>query len=109
MEALSHVFDTNYNGKLDAGDARWASFKVLVTNPDGTTTLKTLAQLAIQSINLTTDNTETVLADGSRIMGKTTFTRTDGTTGAAADVSLQYDGRGYAVAQRRWTAQAFGR
>jgi hypothetical protein len=99
MEALSHVFDTNHNGMLDAGDARWSAFKILVTNPDGTTQLKMLAELGIQSIGLTSDHRETVLADGSRILGSATFTRSDGTTGAAADVSLHYDGRGYAVVQ----------
>lgn len=99
MEALSHVFDTNHNGTLDAGDARWADFKVLVTNADGTTQLRTLGELGIQSINLTTDNSLVTLADGSQIQGKTTFTRTDGSTGAAADVSLRYDAQGYAVQQ----------
>ena len=99
MDALSHVFDTNHNGTLDAGDARWADFKVLVTNADGTTELRTLSELGIQSINLTTDNSVVTLADGSQIQGKTTFTRTDGSTGAAADVSLQYDAQGYAIEQ----------
>jgi hypothetical protein len=99
MEAMSHVFGTNRNGTLGAGDARWGDFKVLVTNADGTTQLRTLSELGIQSINLTTDNSVVTLSDGSQIQGKTTFTRTDGSTGAAADVSLRYDARGYAVEQ----------
>ena len=36
MQALRDVFDTNHNGKLDAGDAHYADFKILVTNADGT-------------------------------------------------------------------------
>jgi len=99
MQALRDVFDTNHNGKLDAGDTNFAAFKVMVTNADGTTTLRTLAELGIVSINLTTDNNRTVLADGSVIAGQTTFTRADGSTGTAADVSLAYDGNGYATQQ----------
>ena len=46
MQALRDVFDTNHNGKLDAGDAHYNDFKILVTNADGTTSLQTLAQAA---------------------------------------------------------------
>ena len=99
MQALRDVFDTNHNGQLDAGDTNFAAFKVMVTNADGTTTLRTLAELGIVSINLTTDNSRTVLADGSVIAGQTTFTRADGSTGTAADVSLAYDAYGYATQQ----------
>ena len=81
IEALRNVFDTNHNGKLDAGDADWSLFKVLVTNPDGTTTLKTLAELGITSINLITNNQEVILSDGSKIAGKTTFDKSDGAPG----------------------------
>lgn len=95
MQALADVFDTNHNGNLDSGDAKWSSFKVMVTNADGTTTLKTLSQLGITSINLKPDNNQAVLADGSQIQGSTTFTKSDGSTGAAADVVLAYDNDGY--------------
>ena len=53
MQALANVFDTNHDGRLDAGDAEFASFKIMVTNADGTTTLKTLAEAGVQSIDLT--------------------------------------------------------
>ena len=46
MQALRDVFDTNHNGMLDAGDAQFSSFKILVTNADGTTTLMTAARHA---------------------------------------------------------------
>ena len=83
MQALLDVFDTNHDGTLDAGDAGFSEFKLMVTNADGTTSLRTLADLGIVSINLTTDNTSTVLADGSvDLQGQTTFTRADGSTGA---------------------------
>ncbi len=40
MQALRDVFDTNQDGKLDAGDAHLSDFKVMVTNADGTTSSK---------------------------------------------------------------------
>ncbi|NSY46597.1 hypothetical protein [Agrobacterium tumefaciens] len=96
-EALANVFDTNRNGKLDAGDARWSEFKILVSNPDGTQQLQTLEQLGIASIDLSTDNNRTVLGDGSVVVGQGGYTRTDGTTGTMADVQFVYDGQGYIV------------
>jgi hemolysin D len=99
MQALADVFDANHDGKLDVGDAGWSKFKVLVTNADGTTTLETLDQLGITSINLTSDTKTTTLADGSQISGETTFTRSDGSTGTAADVSFAHDAQGHVVQQ----------
>ena len=45
MQALLDVFDTNHNGKLDAGDAAFANFKIMVTNSDGTTARRKLPAL----------------------------------------------------------------
>ncbi|EHS51049.1 hypothetical protein PDO_5270, partial [Rhizobium sp. PDO1-076] len=97
MEALRQVFDTNGNGLLDAGDANWLQFKVMVTKPDGTTEMKTLGELGIQSLTLVANETRFEFADGSSIDGEATFTRTDGTTGKAATASLMIDANGYAV------------
>ena len=97
VEALRQVFDTDKNGVLDASDADWSKFKVMVTRPDGTTVAKTMAELGIRSIKLTADETRITLSDGSSIDGLTSFTRADGTTGQAATASLKMDGRGYAV------------
>ena len=99
MQALKDVFATSHNGKLDAGDADWASFKVMVTNPDGTTTLEGLSQLGITSIDLTANKNMIVLPDGSRIEGQTTFTKSDGTAGAAADVAPSFDHEGFVTQQ----------
>jgi len=107
MQALADVFDTNHNGKLDSGDAQWSSFKALVTNTDGTTTLNSLAQLGITSINLKPDNTQAVLADGSQILVSTTFTKSDGSTGTAADVVLTCDNDG-CLTQRTITVNGDG-
>jgi hypothetical protein len=97
MQALEDVFDTNHDGKLDASDADWNDFGVLVTNANGTTTFETLAQLGITSINLNTDNADIVLSDGSKIVGETTYTTASGTTGTAADASLAFDPNGHAT------------
>ena len=80
LQALLDVFDTNHNGMLDAGDAQFSSFKILVTNADGTTTLETLAQAGVQSINLIPDATTIVLPDGSVIQGQSTFNKVSGGT-----------------------------
>ncbi len=99
MEALQHVFDSNHDGVLDAGDSAWSSFRVLVTNADGTTTLKTLAEAGVASINLQANAYSQTLADGSSIEGQTTFTRTDGTTGIAATARFASEGVDYRVQQ----------
>ncbi len=99
MEALRGVFDSNHDGKLDAGDANFAKFKVLVSNADGTQSLLSLADLGIVSINLVESAASIVLQDGSSIDGTTTYTRTDGTTGQAATVTLVSDALGYKVNQ----------
>ncbi|CAI9399065.1 hypothetical protein ANOBCDAF_00194 [Pleomorphomonas sp. T1.2MG-36] len=97
IEALRQVFDTDKNGVLDASDADWSKFKVMVTRPDGTTVAKTMAELGIRSIKLTTDETRIALSDGSSIDGVTSYTKTDGSTGQAATATLMVDSRGYAV------------
>ena len=99
MQALLDVFDTNHDGKLDAGDSKFAEFKVMVTESDGTHQLETLTQLGITSIDLTSNKQAIHLPDGSSISGETTFTRADGTTGTAADATLAYEGKGFNVRQ----------
>jgi Ca2+-binding RTX toxin-like protein len=100
LEALRNVFDDNGDGVLDASDAKFALFKVEVTNADGSTTVMTLTQLGITSINLIGDQTHITYSDGSEIMGQTTFTRTVGgvtTTGTVANTILATENQGYAV------------
>ncbi|WP_245008838.1 calcium-binding protein [Pseudovibrio brasiliensis] len=99
MEALASVFDSNGDGVLSAEDAAFAKFKLLVTNPDGSTSVKTLTELGITQINLTADATNIELSDGSVIAGQTTFTRADGTTGTVGDMKLAASDMGYRVDQ----------
>ena len=92
LEALRNVFDTNANGKLDAGDAQWAKFKVMV---DGQ--MVSLASLGITSIDLTAKGSGQTFSDGSSISGTTTFTRSDGTTGTVGDAVLANETDSYIV------------
>src|SRR6185369_2729484 len=89
LEALATVFDTNHNGQLDPGDARWGEFRVWTDlNQNGLAEageLQTLgsgsggASLGITSISLTSDHQAFGLPDGSRIEGLGTFTRNGAT------------------------------
>ncbi|WP_342724633.1 calcium-binding protein [Bradyrhizobium sp. B097] len=97
MQALLDVFDTNHDGKLDAGDAGFADFKLMVTNADGTQSVISLADAGITSIDLSANNVHQQLSDGSSIDGETTYTTTSGATGTAATVTFAYDSQGYAV------------
>ncbi len=97
MQALRNVFDSSGDGIFDSSDAKWAQFKVMVTNADGTTTAKTLAQVDITSIKLKTDTTNIQYSDGTEITGQTTFTKSDGTTGTVAAVTFSIEADGYAV------------
>lgn len=103
MQALRQVFDTNQNGKLDAGDAQWSQFKIMLTNADGTVTQKSLAELGIESIDLSIDETRIDFDGGSSIDGQTTFTRTNGETGTAATATLKHDDNGFVVSETKTT------
>ena len=97
MQALEDVFDTNHDGSLDAGDVDFSEFKLMVTNSNGSTSVETLAQAGVTSINLTANNVTETFADGSSIDGETTYTTTSGTTGTAATVAFVTDANGYVV------------
>ena len=99
MQALEDVFDTNHDGTLNASDSSWNNFRILVTNANGTTTLETLAQAGVTSINLTPNSYKQAFTDGSSIGGETTFTRSNGTVGTAATVTFANDGGAYSVQQ----------
>jgi LysM repeat protein len=109
LEGLQ-VLDTNGNGLLDAGDAKFAEFAVWQdANGNGVndaSEFKTLTELGIASINLRSDgqmrDAGTLLTNSgsgetdATVMGNATFTRTDGTTGLVADTMLAYEA-GYAT------------
>ena len=97
LQALASVFDTNHDGKLDAGDADFSKFFVVETNANGTQSVYSLAQLGIASINLVANAVNQQLPDGSSIDGETTFTYSNGKTGTAATVTFAYDAQGHLV------------
>jgi hypothetical protein len=91
LEGL-RAFDTNHNGKLDAGDVDWKRFGVWQdADGDGVSTakeFKTLDQLGIASIALQSDAQLHRVGSDVTVMGQTTVTHTDGSTSMAADASL---------------------
>jgi hypothetical protein len=93
LEGLA-AWDTNGNGLVDTGDANWSKLKVWVDkNQDGRAEageVTSLDQQGISAINLSGTPTGFTSADStdSFATNTTTFTRTDGTTGAAYDVTL---------------------
>ena len=98
MQALRDVFAGGAS-TFSAANAKWAQFKLMVTNADGTTTVETLAQAGITSINLMPNTTNVQYTDGSAITGETTFTYSNGTTGTVATTTLASDANGYKTTQ----------
>jgi hypothetical protein len=87
-------YDTNHDGRLDAGDAQFAQLRVWVdANHDGVTgpgELRTLAQLGIASIAL--DAAAGTTVQHGNLLGLTsTYTTTDGATHETADVWFAKD------------------
>jgi Ca2+-binding RTX toxin-like protein len=95
LEGLA-AYDTNHDGYLDQGDARFAQFRVWQdANHDGVSQqqeLRTLADRGITAINLTRRLTGESIegATGNVITATTQYVNADGTTGLVGDVSLAY-------------------
>ena len=97
LQGLAALYDSNKDGVLDARDAEFAKFGVWQdADSDGFNDageFKSLADLGITSINLTSDGKVYAAAGGDvTVHGETTFTRADGTTGVAADASFAVAG-----------------
>jgi VCBS repeat-containing protein len=79
------AFDTNHDGKLDAGDAEWSNFGVLVNGH-----FESLANAHVASIDLSTNGQPYSAANGQvQVTGTGAFTYADGTSGQFADASFQ--------------------
>jgi len=82
------LFDTNQDNKIDSADTGFATLKIWQDlDSDGKTDageLKTLAASGITNLSLQTSTATTL--NGHAIAGTSTFTRTNGTIGNAADV-----------------------
>ncbi len=85
------LFDTNNDGKIDSADTSFTTLKIWQDLDSDSLTdageLKTLAQAGISSLSLQLTNA--TILDGHAIAGTSSFTRTDGTVGIAADVMLE--------------------
>ncbi|SFQ73487.1 hypothetical protein SAMN05216567_1329 [Variovorax sp. OK605] len=98
LQALKDVFDTNHNGRIDAGDASWSQFKVVANGQ-----MVSLYSLGITSIDLTPTGSGQTFADGSAFTGTTSYTKSDGTKGQVGDAVLATDGNGYLIHQTQTT------
>ena len=94
LEGLQ-AFDDNGNGLLDRLDTRWQQFGAWVdSNSNGaceTGEFRGLTDLGIVSISLSSDQQMSIPADGVTLLGKSFFTKVDGTTHAVGDVALEVD------------------
>ncbi|MHB1098190.1 MAG: beta strand repeat-containing protein [Burkholderiales bacterium] len=92
LEGLT-AFDSNHDGIFSKLDDKWSQFGVWQdVNQNGVTDpgeFKTLDQMGIASISLTSDHKFSVV-DGNTIQGIAKVTMNDGTTRDAADVTLAY-------------------
>ncbi len=102
MEALAVAFDSNADGLLDANDARFNDFRIWQdANGNGESDageLTTLLEAGIESVGLAPAKVDYESGD-NRILGFSSFTRTDASTGWAADVAFGFEGEGAAVSE----------
>ena len=95
LEGL-RAYDSNGDGRLDAADQRFADFRLWRdANLDGVSQsgeLVSLADAGIASLSLAAAAPSQSSADDATIsiLGSTSFTRTDGSSGLAGDVALRW-------------------
>ena len=97
LQGLAANYDSNHDGVLDAKDVDFAKFGVWQdANSNGVNDageFKSLTEMGITSINLTSDGKAYSAADGDvTVHGETSFTWSDGSTGVAADASFAVSG-----------------
>jgi hypothetical protein len=96
LDALRIAYDSNKDNVLDSKDADWSKFKIWRDiNLDGVTTASEilgLDALGIVSIGLIGDSQSYLAAAGGvKVLGQTTFARTNGSLGVVGDVVLNPD------------------
>ncbi len=100
LEGLK-AFDTNGDGVFSAADAKWSAFGVWRdANGNGVTDpgeFKSLNDLGINAISLSSDGHFQII-DGQTVHGIGSATKSDGSTFALADVTLQYRNQAQATA-----------
>jgi hypothetical protein len=101
LQGLAAAFDTVRDGKFNAQDAKFGEFMVWQdANQNGVSDAgetRTLADLGLTEIKLTSDNVLRTPADGVTEYGQTTATAADGTQVLVADVGFEYTSLGYSM------------
>jgi hypothetical protein len=94
LSGLADAFDSNKDGVFDAQDAMFADFRVWQdANQNGVSDageVKTLAELGLASLNLTSDGVARNPDAGVHEAGRTWFTTTDGQQVLVADVAFEF-------------------
>ncbi|MEY3666234.1 MAG: hypothetical protein RLZZ153_2416, partial [Pseudomonadota bacterium] len=94
LSGLADAFDSNDDGVFDARDAQFADFSVWQdANQNGVSDageVKTLAELGLSSLNLSSDGVARNPVAGVHEAGHTTATATDGTQLLVADVGFEF-------------------
>jgi hypothetical protein len=94
LSGLADAFDSNKDGVFDAHDAMFADFRVWQdANQNGVSDsgeVKTLAELGLASLNLTSDGVARNPDAGVHEAGRTWFTTTDGQQVLVADVAFEF-------------------
>ena len=94
LSGLAEAFDSNRDGVFDAQDAQFADFSVWQdANQNGVSDageVKTLAELGLSSLNLSSDGVARTPVAGVHEAGQTQWTTTDGTQLLVADVGFDF-------------------
>jgi hypothetical protein len=95
LQGLAAGFDSNHDGVLDARDARFAEFGVWQdSNGNGVADageFKSLSDLGVKAIHLTSDGVAATPATGVSEAGRTVVDMADGSTHVAADAAFTFN------------------
>ena len=96
MEALQQAFDTNQDHILDSADAQWNEFAIWQDlNSNGVSEIgevRSLDEWGIESVGLTNNGDNGMVADGVYVHGYSEVIMRDGTTTTAADSEFSFYG-----------------
>ncbi|WP_310614864.1 Ig-like domain-containing protein [Limnohabitans sp.] len=102
LQGLAAGFDSNHDGVLDAKDAKFAQFKVWQdANQNGVSDageVRSLGDLGIASIGLTSDNVVRTPAAGVTEVGQSSAVLADGSSMLVADAMFDYTSLDYTLA-----------
>jgi hypothetical protein len=101
LQGLAAGFDTNHDGVFNAADAKFGEFKVWQdANQNGVSDageVRSLADLGLAEINLTSDGVVRTPVDGVTEAGQTTATATDGSSVLVSDAGFAYSSLAYSA------------